>query len=257
MTDAELARLLAGRRVLIAYGLLGEVVSGLAPFGIDYMGAQIGWLRESLGTQVTVVRVPTAAPVQQNAERLAGELAHGPAVVIAHSKGGVEALAALTDPRAAANCEKLIAIQSPFQGSLVADWLLAAPTLRLAADATARLARLGSIAGILDLTTQVRAAWLLENEASLAPVLDRVVCCASWVDPADATTCGHYLPLIKWIERQGAGPNDGLVSVASALLPGTRHVLLQGTHRSLVATGPGREPIPVLRKLLAEALAPA
>ena len=56
-----------------------------------------------------------------------------------------------------------------------------------------------------------------------------------------------YLPLARWMERQGAGPNDGLVPVASTILPGARHAVLPGGYRALVAAGPGRDPIGLLR----------
>lgn len=93
-------------------------------------------------------------------------------MLIAHSKGGLEALSALLDPSAAERCHALVAIQSP------------------------------------------------------------------------------YLPLVRWMERRGAGPNDGLVPVASALLPGVRHVIVRGSHRNLVASGRGRGPVGLLRRLL-------
>uniref|UniRef100_UPI0022EB65C3 hypothetical protein n=1 Tax=Falsiroseomonas oryzae TaxID=2766473 RepID=UPI0022EB65C3 len=48
--------------------------------------------------------------------------------------------------------------------------------------------------------------------------------------------------------RQGAGPSDGLVPVASTLLPGARHAVLPGGHRALVAGGPGRDPTGLLRR---------
>ena len=43
--DAPLAAWLAGRRVLVAYGLLGDATAALRHFGVDYMWAQQDWLR--------------------------------------------------------------------------------------------------------------------------------------------------------------------------------------------------------------------
>ncbi len=59
------------------------------------------------------------------------------------------------------------------------------------------------------------------------------------------------MPPSRWMEAEGSGPNDGLVPVASALLPGARQLVLEGGHRALVAAGPGRDPIGVLRAELA------
>ncbi|MFC7544100.1 hypothetical protein ACFQU2_38220 [Siccirubricoccus deserti] len=45
--------------------------------------------------------------------------------------------------------------------------------------------------------------------------------------------------------------------LASTMLPGARHAVLAGGHRALVAEGPGRDPIGVLRGALLEMLAGA
>ncbi|MEC4621911.1 hypothetical protein VST04_27860, partial [Bacillus paranthracis] len=54
--DRALAAWLAGRRVLVAYGLLGDTTAALRRFGIDYMWAQQDWLR-AVGAAPEVVRV--------------------------------------------------------------------------------------------------------------------------------------------------------------------------------------------------------
>jgi hypothetical protein len=56
------------------------------------------------------------------------------------------------------------------------------------------------------------------------------------------------------MEEKGAGPNDGLVPVASTRLPGARHQVFPGGHRALVAAGPGRDPVAFLRAQLAALL---
>jgi hypothetical protein len=120
--DSALAGLLAGHRVLFCYGLFGEVIAGLRPIGIDYMGSQADWLRR-IGVAVEVVALPTAAPIGINAGRIAAVITADPrpVVIVAHSKGGLEALAALLQPGIAARCRGFIALQSPFRGSPVAD----------------------------------------------------------------------------------------------------------------------------------------
>lgn len=256
-TDAALAAALAGSRVLVAYGLLGEVVAAMRPLGLDYMGAQVAWLR-GLGVDCAVVPLPTAAPVAANAARLrAALLAAGPpAVVIGHSKGGLEALAALTDPEAAARCRALVAVQSPFAGSPVADALLGLPPVRQAAGAIVRAFRLGTGEGLQDLTLASRRAWMAAARGLAALTAEgRVTCVASVLAaPTAGPADRRYLPLARWVERR-SGPNDGLVPVASALLPGARHLVVPGSHRGLVAAGPGRDPVALLRRALRIALA--
>lgn len=253
-TDGDVVALLCGSRVLFAYGLLGEVVATLGRFGIDYMGAQRDWLL-GLGVRAEVVPVPTGAPVLANALRLRAALTADPrpAVLVAHSKGGLEALAALLDPKALGYCRALIAFQSPFFGSPVADALVKAGPLHRAASGILRALRLGDGEGLQDLTTTTRTAWMQAHAEAVAELPRRlpILCCASRLEPETARGPDRrYLPLARWIERRGGGPNDGLVPVASALLPGARHLVLPGGHRALVATGPGRDPLGALRRAL-------
>lgn len=245
--------ILAGQRVLIAYGLLGEVTAALRPIGIDYLGAQQAWLRAA-GARPEVVRVPTAAPVSDNALRLRAALLaeDRPALILAHSKGGLEALAALLEPAAAARCSGLIAFQSPFAGTPVADAVVGQQPLHGAAVAAFRLLRIGSGAGLLDLTTPVRAAWMARHETAVAALLARlpVVTAGTVVDATESARDRAYGIAARWL-AQRAGPNDGLVPLASALLPGARHMVEPGGHVALVATGGGRDPIGALQRALA------
>ena len=251
--DRILAGLLAGHRVLFCYGLLGEVIAGLRPLGIDYMGSQANWLRR-LGVAVEVVALPTAAPVGVNAGRIAAAIAADPrpVVIVAHSKGGLEALAALLRPGVAARCRGFIALQSPFHGSPVADWLCGRRGLHRAAHHALRFGRLGTGRGLKDLTTPVRQAWMRDHAAAIAALVQQVpvVTLATvlegpwhWQDQA-------YRPIARWMRRQGAGDNDGLVPVAAARLPGLACTVLPGGHRALVARGRGRDPVGVLRTRL-------
>ncbi|MBX6375365.1 MAG: hypothetical protein IRZ13_14165 [Acetobacteraceae bacterium] len=260
--DAALAAALAGHRVLLAFGLLGEVVAALRPIGLDYMGEQADWLRGGLGLPaVSVVRLPTAAAVADNAVVLREALLSDPrpAVLVGHSKGGLDALAALLDPEAAARCRGFLALQSPFFGSPVADAVCGVRPVQRAADRALRLLRLGSGQGVRDLTTAARTAWMREHAAAVAALAGRLplLCAATVVDAAARGPDRLYLPLARWMERQGAGPSDGLVPLASALLPGVPSVVLRGGHRALVGRAPGRDPVAILRRLLRQLLASA
>ena len=55
-----------------------------------------------------------------------------------------------------------------------------------------------------------------------------------------------HLAAAQWMEKRGHGPNDGLVPVASALIPGARHVILPGSHIATVSRGPGRDPVALM-----------
>jgi hypothetical protein len=252
--DQALAARLAGHRVLVCYGLLGEVMAGLRPVGFDYMAGQQDWLR-GLGVDVAQLALPTAAPIEANAEKIAAAILASPLPVlaVAHSKGGLEVLSALLRPGVAAGCRGFLALQSPFRGSPAADAALGIGPLRGIAMRLARLARLGDGQGLHDLTCASRAPWMAAHEAAIADLAARVpiASLATRLEGEAGLKERIYLPLVRWMERQGAGPNDGLVPVASTILPGARHAVLEGGHRALVAGGAGRDPVGVLRRELA------
>lgn len=254
--DAALAARLAGHRVLLCNGLFGEVIAGLR---MDYMSGQLDWLC-SLGLAAARVPLPTAAAIADNAARIAEAILAEPTPVllVAHSKGGLEALAALLKPGTAARCAGFLALQSPFHGSPVADAALGFGPLRDLAHHALRLARLGEGAGLADLTCATRGPWMHDHAAAIeslagalpmASLATRLPEDPAWRDRA-------YLPLARWMERQGHGPSDGLVPVASTLLPGARHAVLEGGHRALIAAGPGRDPVGLLRRELLALLGP-
>jgi PAS domain S-box-containing protein len=71
-------------------------------------------------------------------------------VLVAHSKGGLEALAALLDPEAAARCAAFVAFQSPFFGSPVADAVAGRRVLRGLALALKKRAEQEALVVVLD-----------------------------------------------------------------------------------------------------------
>jgi hypothetical protein len=257
LTEAEeaLAGLQARRRVLLCYGLLGEMT---AWFRLDYMSSQLAWLRD-LGVAVEVIPLPTAAPVGVNAGRIAATVLadRRPAVLVGHSKGGLEALAALLRPGVAACCDGFVALQSPFHGSPVADLVCARRPLRLASHHALRMLGMGGGRGVKDLTTPVRAAWM----AAQARAIEELAVQVPMASLATVLTRGGglqdqaHMPLARWMERQGTGPSDGLVPLSSTRLPGASHQVLTGGHRALVTAGSGRDPVGVLRRALLEVLA--
>ena len=242
---------LDGQRVLLVYGLMGELIAALQPVGLEYMHPLREWLAAQ-GADAAVVPLPTAEPVSANAARLREVLLADPrpALVIAHSKGGLEALAALLDVEAQARCTGFLAMQSPFYGSPVADAVMGAKPLEAAAGGLARLLRIGSGEGVRDLTTGARHLWMTaaaEPVARLVAALP-VACLATVVDEGSARGRERlHLAAAQWMERRGHGPNDGLVPVTSALIPGARHVVLPGSHIATVSRGPGRDPVVLMR----------
>lgn len=251
--DEDLARRLAGHRVLLCLGLFGEVMAGLRPVGIDYMASQLDWLRR-IGADALRVKLPSAAPVARNAATIAEAVraAPGPVLIVAHSKGGLEALSALLAPAVAERCRGFLALQSPFHGSPVADLALGIGPLREVSERLVALAKLGDGEGLRDLTVALREPWMQHHHAAIAALSARVPITSLATDLTAQTTLAEhaYVPLSRWMRKTGAGPNDGLVPVASTVLPGARHAVLAGGHRALVTSGPGRDPVGLLRREL-------
>ncbi|MES2713842.1 MAG: hypothetical protein V4653_19865 [Pseudomonadota bacterium] len=246
---------LAGQRVLLVLGLMGEVMAALRPIGIDYMQSLAAWLREQRA-EVSVVRLPTAEPVIRNALELRAAIAAEPRppLVIAHSKGGLEALAALIEPATADRCAGFIALQSPFMGSPIADLVTGNPALDATATRLAGLLRIGSGEGVRDLTTFSRAAWMRTHADAIAALLHQlpVLCVATAVPTRGARGRERAYAIVDaWMRSRGHGPTDGLVPLSSAIIPGAASLIRPGSHIASVSQGVGRDPIAILKDALA------
>jgi hypothetical protein len=253
--DVALAGWLAGRRALLCYGLMGDAVARL---GLDYMDAHAEWLAAQ-GARVEVLRVPTSNAIEANGavlrEALVAEEAG--ALVVAHSKGGVDALAGLVHPDAMARCAAFLAFQSPFLGTPVADVSVEAAPLMGIAKIALPLLGSGDAAGIHDLTTAAREAWMAAHAEAVAELTRRVRVVTIGTDFTPRLRLGrdtHLAPLALWL-RERAGPNDGLVPVASALLPGARHLVESGSHVALIIRAADHAPEAALERALRAALA--
>lgn len=239
------------QRVLLVYGLLGEIVAALEPLGLDYMQPLRAWFAAQ-GADASVVPLRTAEAVAANAARLRGVLLDDPrpALIVAHSKGGLEALAALLEPAAQERCTGFLAMQSPFYGSPVADAVLAAKPLEAATGGLARLLRVGSGEGLRDLTTGARRIWMAAAAEPIARLLGAVPVACLATELKEGAARGRerlHLAAAQWMEKRGHGPNDGLVPVASALIPGAPQLVLPGSHIATVSRGPGRDPAALMR----------
>jgi hypothetical protein len=64
---------LDGQRVLLVYGLMGDLVAAFRAFGLEYMHPLADWLRAQ-GALPSVVKLRTAESVSANAARLRAEI---------------------------------------------------------------------------------------------------------------------------------------------------------------------------------------
>jgi alpha-beta hydrolase superfamily lysophospholipase len=230
---ADVSERLRSYRIVVVPGYLTDGFLLTNRIGItDYFGSQIAALQAE-GFDVTRAPVDTEAPVADNAAVLARLVAASdrPVCFVSHSKGGLDVLAFLVAADAAtrARIACWVALQSPFHGTPIADMAAGSKPLRAIADPLAR--ELGGAGGSLDdLTVALRAAWMADHDTAVRAVVAGIptLAVATFVGADDAVTPNLYMqPAWNWMRTRDL-PNDGLVPVASAVLPGARYIILSG-----------------------------
>jgi hypothetical protein len=191
----------------------------LAPLYPRYMADILRRLHE-LGVEARRVGVEPQGRVADNADRIRDAVldaaaARGPVVLLAHSKGGVDATAALSlYPPLRRAVRVLVAMQSPFHGAPLAADLLAKPRVR------AVLRRLvldvfgGRPEAIGDLTPEARRAFLARHPWR------------AWVPTLSLATSTRsplslLAPAAAYLRTRHRGPADGLVLARDAVIPGS------------------------------------
>lgn len=233
LRSRELAEL-RGLRVLFVPGFMTE---RLLPAGAKALPAPPKYFEEhlallrSLGVDCAVAPINSEATVRQNAAVIAALAAASPkpVLLVAHSKGGLDALEALLSyPRARANTRAVVALMAPFFGAPIADKVLASPPL---SGAAVRLLELmgGSRQALADLSAAERAVYYGARAGAIAGLLREVpvLSVAARKDDDNWNFDTLLEPFRDYMLALGL-PNDGLVPAASAILPGTRYVVLDG-----------------------------
>jgi triacylglycerol lipase len=201
--------------IVLAHGLFGFRRIGMGRLTLSSYFRGIPEYLHAGGNRVMVTRVPPIAGVKRRARRLGEQIAAAfpgePVHLIGHSMGGLDARYLLADPAWLGRISSLTTIGTPHLGSALAD------CARLRIGRVYRLLRMLRIdhRGFHDVTRRAARA---VHRAIRAP--DGVPCFSVAGDPALDDVCwplrGLYEALFL-IE----GPNDGLVSVESALAFGT------------------------------------
>lgn len=201
--------------IVLAHGLFGFNQIGLGRLTLaTYFRGIPEWLRAA-GNRVLVPKVPPIAGIEARARRLGEQILAAfpdePVHVIGHSMGGLDARMLVSDPAWSRRLLSLTTIGTPHLGSSIADFA------QLKAGRVYRL--LTSIGidhrGFLDVTRRNAR----EFHRAVAP--PRGLPCFSIAgNPTASDVCW---PLYRLYTALGEleGPNDGLVSVESALAFGT------------------------------------
>lgn|GEM_PF-426755 len=197
--------------IVLAHGLFGFRRIGLGRLTLTSYFRGIPEALRAAGNRVVVTRVPAIAGVKMRARALGEQIELAfpgePVHVIGHSMGGLDARQLLADPKWAGRVLSLTTIGTPHLGSAIAD------LARLRVGRVYRLLRMFGVEhrGFLDVTRRAARA---VNRNGFTPRSALCYCVAG-----DPTLDQVYWTLKPFYEVlfDLEGPNDGLVSVESAL----------------------------------------
>lgn len=196
--------------VVLVHGLFGFDRIGVPGARFHYFRGIARHL-EALGCHAHAVRLPAAASVPDRARELVDAidaLPHERIDLIAHSLGGLDARYALTHLGLARRVRSLVTVGTPHHGTPLADLALQGPF-----DWARRIvAALGIPIEALEwLSTDALAAF--NAQVSDVPGV-RYACVVGGMHRGDSVVPLALVPAHAYLRRV-AGPNDGLVPIAS------------------------------------------
>jgi len=197
--------------IVLAHGLGGFTRLGVGRLTLTTYFRGLPEALHAAGNRVLLARVPPIAGVEKRAERLGEQIVQAfgehPVHLIAHSLGGLDARRLLADPHWQDRVLSLTTIGTPHLGSSLADFA----KLRVG-RVYDLLAAMGiDPQGCLDVTRS--AARRSHDRHPLPP---DVACFCVAGDPLADSICWPLRRLHAMLSEL-EGPNDGLVSVESAL----------------------------------------
>lgn len=227
------ARLRAGKILFVPSYLSGPIIRWRdAAFDFDFLLPHVKRLRRD-GFETDIVSIDSAADVAANARAVAEAIAASakPVFIVTFSKGGLDTLHALIEaPALIDKVGAIVAMQAPFFGSPVADLATATPRAQWISGKVVRLYR-GGIDAIHDLSTPHRQAYMSAHASEIATIVARCPILSVATALSTSRSLGAFAvrnaPTTLWIDDLGLA-NDGLVPVASAILPGAPYVLIDG-----------------------------
>jgi triacylglycerol lipase len=196
--------------VVLVHGLFGFDRIGVPGARFDYFRGIAKHLDE-LGCHAHAVKLPPARSIPTRAKELAAAieaLPHDRIDLIAHSMGGLDARYAIAHLGLARRVRSLVTIGTPHRGSPIADLVLRGPLGW--AHKTMRVVGL-PIEAVEALSTD--ALERFNREVPNVPGV-RYACVVGGIHRRDTSIALPLVPAHAYLRRV-AGPNDGLVPVAS------------------------------------------
>lgn len=224
-------------KVLLVPGFLSDAVIDLGRFSAirftrlgEYFDDQMKWLTQT-GIDHERVDIESEQSPEYNAVIISAAIKKSakPVLIMAHSKGGIDALEALlTEEDLKSKVKGFLAIQSPYLGSPVADWVIGRTTLSWTAFYL--LGKLGGTeASLKSLTLEERKKYHWKNEEKILKLTEVIptISFSSWKDREGSTW--DWDTLLKWPRncmRDNGLKSDGLVPTISARIPGSDIIMV-------------------------------
>ena len=196
--------------VVLVHGLFGFDRLGVPGARFDYFRGIARHL-EGLGCHAHAVRLPASASVPDRARELVAAidaLPHPRIDLIAHSLGGLDARYALTHLGLAQRVRSLVTVGTPHRGTPLADLAVKGPL-----DWARRI--VGALGMPLEALEWLGTDALAAFNAQVVDVPGvRYACVVGGMHRADSVVPLALIPAHAYLRRV-AGPNDGLVPIAS------------------------------------------
>ncbi|MGE0093024.1 MAG: hypothetical protein AB7M05_13620 [Alphaproteobacteria bacterium] len=230
-----------GMHVVVAPSYLAGFAMPARNFGLyDFFLSEERWLL-SEGALVTIAPLNPAGTVEENAAILAAivRASERPVCLVSHSKGGLDTLEMLlrADPETRGKIACWIAQQAPFHGSPVADRMTRLPGQRLAVVPLFALIG-GSRRSLEDLTTAERQHYLAEHAGAIESLSAElpILSVATYLSDGDPMAGPSVATILRRAVDWRGEPNDGLVPLASQMLPYARYIVLPGLDHARTIT---------------------
>lgn len=205
-------------------------------YGERYMQQNLQRCTE-LGLSFSKADIDTDHTVAFNAEviRKAVVASTRPVILIGHSKGGVDAAAALMlYPEIQGKVHALVTMQSPYGGTHVANFIKNTSPIFTAAKGAIESIFKGDVNAIVDLSYESRRAFLAQNPLDTSKVKT-----LAYRTQAQGGLMGL---VISFLKSTYDVDSDGLVPVLDAAIPGADDVYISGVdHGSSVGLALGEK----------------
>jgi triacylglycerol esterase/lipase EstA (alpha/beta hydrolase family) len=232
-------------KVIMVQGIMGDYINFMKNLIMKYFGEynyfedQQKYLK-SQGIEFEMIKIGTENSIAKNSKVVEKHIlaSKKPVLLLTHSKGGMDALSALVDnPDLVGRIVGMIAIQSPYLGTPVADFLNnTQPWKALSAFCLMLLG--GSNESLKDLRTDRRATWYEQNIEKIREIQRRVpiLSFTSWKtdDPQRKDTMFEFSRNL--MIKHNKAENDGLVPWKSGVLPGGAFVAVDGLDHGATVT---------------------